>query len=65
MFKNIKSNIDNLWTPESKPPPGYKLIIHRYYTEIVKKGLNVPKTPVKTRRFLYESENDNKTDINK
>jgi hypothetical protein len=40
---------DNIWTPESIPPPGYKIVVHRYYTEIVPIGAFVPpKTPVKT-----------------
>jgi hypothetical protein len=40
---------ENIWTPESIPPPGYKIVVHRYYTEIVPIGAFVPpKTPVKT-----------------
>ncbi len=44
----------SLWTPESSPPPGYKIVVHRYYTEIVPIGTCVPKTPVKTNRFMFE-----------
>lgn len=44
---------EKIWTPESSPPTGYKLVIHRYYTEIVPIGVNIPKTPIKTGRFMY------------
>jgi hypothetical protein len=65
--------MDELWTPSSTPPPGYKLVIHRYHTEIVPNYVNIPQTPVKTHRFMYESyikqkiiNNDkNNTDNNK
>lgn len=44
----------NIWTPDCSPPPGYKLLVHRYYTEIVPIHVNVPKTPLKTHRFFYD-----------
>jgi hypothetical protein len=46
------------WTPDCSPPPGYKLLIHRYYTEIVPIELNVPKTPIKKHRFFYDNIKD-------
>ena len=51
---SISIGEDNLWTPSSNPPPGYKLVIHRYYTEVVPIGFNIPKTPVKPGRFIYD-----------
>lgn len=56
------SDKTSIWTPESLPPPGYKLIIHRYYTEIVPIGFNVPKTPVKTNRFMYDKDEKDEKD---
>ena len=53
--KNYK---DNIWTPCSIPPKGYKLVVHRYYTEIVPKKVNVPKTPVKKMNYLFNKENN-------
>ncbi len=58
------SNNTLLWTPDSSPPPGYKLVVHRYYTEIVPIETNVPKTPVKTNRFMFEK-NEEEKDIEK
>ena len=53
MFSNnIKETNDNIWTPSSIPPEGYKLVVHRYYTEIVPKKVNIPKTPMKKMNYF-------------
>ena len=49
---------DKIWTPECSTPNGYKLVIHRYYTEIVPVDVNIPKTPIKTTRFMYMAEEE-------
>ncbi len=47
-------------TPKTIPPKGYKLIIHRYYTEIVPINTVIPKTPLKTNKmFDYFDYNNN------
>jgi hypothetical protein len=62
MIRNIHSKI---WTPECSPPPGYKLVIHRYYTEIVPININIPTTPIKNlQRFLYNYESNDSNDNN-
>lgn len=33
-------SFEKIWTPDYSPPTGYKLVVHRYYTEIVPIGVN-------------------------
>jgi hypothetical protein len=48
------SDIDSIPTPYSYVPSGYKLVIHKYYTEILPIEINIPQTPVKkNRNFIY------------
>jgi hypothetical protein len=57
---------DDILTPLSVPPKGYKLLVHRYYTEIVPVNINIPKTPIKKRYdkfFFKESKNKENNNI--
>lgn len=46
-------------TPQSSIPNGYKMVIHRYYTEIVPVDSNIPQTPVKTKRSICPNNDNN------